>query len=204
MNKRYIVPVIIILTLGVWFVFMPEVDNSGRELSPNEVLAAMNESSRFITTDEISNLLINNDPTFLLIDVRSEEEYSAYSLPGSINIPLANLLDEEWEGYLNQNAVNNVFFSNDEIKAETAWMICARKAYTNNYVLSGGVNLWFETIIEPVMPSVNSPKADWSLYENRVASSQYFTGSKVDAPAQVKPRKAVKIKPKKQRAEGGC
>lgn len=204
MNKRYIIPTIIVLILGVWFVFMPEVDNSKRELSPNQLLAAMNESSRFISTDEVSSLLIQNDPGFLLIDLRSPEEYASYTLPGAINIPLDSILNADWKGYLNQSAINNIFFSNDELKAETAWLICARNGYKNNYVLSGGINRWFETIIEPIPPKESAPDEEWRLHELRLAASQYFTGSKVEQAKPVEIKKVVNNKPKKQRAEGGC
>lgn len=204
MNRRYIIPTIILLILGVWFIFMPEVDNSKRELSPNQLLAAMNESSRFVSTDIVSDLIIKNDPGFLLIDVRSEEEYSSYNLPGSINIPLDSLLLPKWVGYLNQYSINNIFYSNDELKAETAWIVCARKGYKNNYVLSKGLNNWFETIIEPVVPSETASQDEWDLYQTRLAASQFFTGAKEEAVKPVVKRKVFVNKPNKQRAEGGC
>lgn len=205
MEKKYIVPVIILLSLGVWFVFMPEVDNSKKEMSPEQLLTKLNETSRFYSSDKIANLIINKDPGFLLIDVRPNEEYKEYSLPGAINIPLDSLLNPENEVFINQSQRNTIFFSNDEIKAETAWILCTRLQYKNNYVLSGGLNNWFETIINPSQPKQIEDNEAMALYRSRVAASMFFTGSSSSLPTvNSKPVTFVKSSPNKQRAEGGC
>ena len=45
---------------------------------------------------------------------RTPEEFETYSLPGSINVPLSNLLSDEFSDILNQDAYTNVFYSNDQ------------------------------------------------------------------------------------------
>lgn len=50
---------------------------------------AKGKTGRFITPDE----LISNLDNWYLLDVRDNEEFSEYKIPGSVNIPLADLFD---------------------------------------------------------------------------------------------------------------
>ena len=133
-----------------------------------------------------------------------EEEFKKFTLPGAINIPLEQLLNNEWEAYIDQDSRNNIFFGNDELNAESAWILCTRKGYKNNYVLSGGINNWFETIINPEMPKESNSEEALHLYQQRLAASQFFTGgTAISAPKKANKKPGPK-RAKKKRAEGGC
>ncbi|MBK7410092.1 MAG: hypothetical protein IPJ40_19785 [Saprospirales bacterium] len=162
--------------------------------------------------------MIQKDPSLLLVDVRSHEEYDAYSLPGAINIPLGNLLSPEDQAQLNCEEYFVVFYSNGTVLAEKAWMISRRLGCTNSFVLKGGLNEWTATILNPQEPPATASSAAFEQYQLRKAASLYFAGGsksmeaepfleqKKAQPAPVA-EKTVPLQPRKvevQAEEEGC
>jgi len=210
LSFRYKVLAIVFVALAGGLVLLPKFEKH-EGIKPEKLLSNAISSERYITSDELAHKIINQDPSFLLIDVRNEESYSKYSLPNSINIPLEKLFKEDSEGYLNQDEFDVILFSNDNFYSDQAWLLCNRLEYKNMRVLEGGVNTWFTTVINPVKPTENQPASDFELYSFRKAASMYFG---VFYPDQVKaapikkkvaPKKVITVKKKKKMpVEGGC
>jgi len=205
---RYTIMAAVLILLAGGLVILPKYEkNEG--ISANQLLSNMISLERYVSTDDISNKLITQDPSFILIDVRDKESYNTYTLPNAINIPLKNLLDKEFEAYLNQDQFDVVFFSNDNFYADQAWAICNRLSYANLHVLKGGLNEWFTTIINPKKPEENMPSSDFELYSTRKAASMFFgvaypDQAKTNTAIKKAPRKIITVKKKKRVAEGGC
>ena len=89
----------------------------------------------------VADMIIRKDPTLRLIDVRSQDEFEKFSLPGAINIPVTDLLSDAYTEILNQDVKMNIFYSNGTLTANEAWMITRQLGYTNNFVLEGGLEL---------------------------------------------------------------
>ena len=207
---RYQLLALVLLLLAAGLVALPKYQK--QEGIKSEVLLSHAVSSeRYISTDKLAHKIISLDPSFILIDVRDESQYTAYSLPNAINIPLENLLNDESINYLNQDQFDVVLFSNDNFYADQAWLLCDRLGFKNLRVLKGGLNQWFSTIINPEKPTENMPSDAFKVYAMRKAASMYFG---VVYPDQITdhsstqkstPKKVVTIKKKKKRvAEGGC
>ena len=213
-KKRYYFISVLMLLLSFVLIFLPYKQNRN-ELSPEKLLLAITNNDRFYSTDEVAKMIISGNPSIQLIDVRSPEEFAKFSLPGAINIPLANILDKdesgdlEWEAYLNQDIKTNIFYSNGSIYANQVWMLTKRLNYPNNYVMKGGLNKWVETIMRPKQPLASASEDDWKLYELRRASSIHFGGgsfssSEDSGQSQNKKKAPIKKKKKKVEEEGGC
>jgi rhodanese-related sulfurtransferase len=215
LSLRYKILASVFIVLAGGLVLLPKYEKH-EGISPEKLLSNAISPERYINTDELSNRIINQDPSLMLIDVREPEEYTKYSLPNSVNIPLKNLLDEDSEPYLNQNQYDVVLFSNDNFYSDQAWMLCNRLGYKNLHVLKGGINNWFHTIINPEKPSENMASNEFALYSSRKAASMYFG---VAYPQNIKskptvvkkpststtPKKVIPvIKKKKMPVEGGC
>jgi len=153
-------------------------------------------------------MLVQKDPSLRLIDVRTPEEFDAYSMPGAVNIPLSNLLADEYTDILNQDAYVNVFYSNGSVYANQAWMITRQLGYVNNFVLEGGLNYWFGNILSPEAPSQTSPNEEFAKYDFRKSAAAALGGGSVVPAESVTP--AVKaVKPPvtaraKKKPSGGC
>jgi len=211
-KKRYYVITGLLFFLGLLLMFLPYRENK-KELSPEDLLLAISTNDRFYTADDIAKLIISGDPSIQLIDVRTPEEYSAYSLPGAINIPLEKLLEKDsvgdyiWEGTLDQDIKTNVFYSNGTVYANQAWMLARRLDFKNNFVMKGGLNTFFETIIQPKKPLASASQNEQSLYSFRKAASMYFGGGSTvqTSGSDTKPAEGAPVKKKKKEgSSGGC
>lgn len=202
MKKIYIISIIIALAGGVFVAFTSDSKNR-KEAEPQEMLNAILDESRFISTDELAHIIISENPAYFIIDVRSEEEYKKFSLPGAYNIPLDSILNKEVQYILNQKQKKNIFISNGTIKANQAWLLTRRLNYKNNYVLRGGINKWFQTIIFPKAPKYHAEEEEQEKYRFRLAAKQHFTGAKVKAVDVKSDAPVVPVK-KKEVKKGGC
>jgi len=209
MKTTYTVLIIIAFTGAVIAALLPVKNNSLRELSPEQLNAELNLNSRFFSTDKVADLLINKDPSLMLIDVRSQTAYKNFHLPNAINIPLENLLDSNSIEMLNMDFKNKVFYSNGTADATTAFVIARRNNYENVFILEGGLNRWYETILNPPQPDeAQANRAELDLFSFRLAASKHF-GSPVPVKVDVNetPEKPAKKKiqvVKKDAPSGGC
>ena len=203
MNTRVILTIILI-SFGSIAAILPKQKTSSVKLDADELLREIKLETYKVSSDELADLLINLDPTLMLIDLRDSTEYSKYHLPGAINIPIKELLNDKWLPYVDQISKKNIFYSNGTTLSSEAWIITRQLGFKNNYVLEGGLNNWFETIIKPTHPGTNATQEELDLFDKRKAASMYFTGSssaidRVSAPALPPvPRK------QKKRVQGGC
>jgi len=203
MNTRVII-CIILISFGSIAAILPKENTSSIRLNADQMLHEIRLATNLISPDELADLLINKDPSILLIDVRDSIEYGKFHLPGAINIPLNNLLNDNWIPYIDQISQNNIFYSNGTMLSSEAWIITKQLGFKNNFVLSGGINEWFATIIKPERPTSMAPTEEWALYNKRKASGMFFTGSKASSADEA----ALSLPPvprkKKSRVQGGC
>ena len=145
-------------------------------------LNTANSPYRSFTTDLAAKKIINGDPLIFLVDVRTQEEFDKYRLPGAINIPLKDVLLDDWKTSLNQDVRDIVFYSDDNVLSQKAWISCMQQGYENIYVLDGGLNKWLETIIEPKIPEETASTSEFDLFSFRTGASIHF-GSEITAAA---------------------
>ncbi|KGL62352.1 rhodanese-like domain-containing protein [Polaribacter sp. Hel1_85] len=209
LSFRYVMMAAILVVLAGGLVLLPKYEKS-EGIPAEQLLSNIISLERYVSTDQISEKIISQDPSFILIDVRNEKSYNTYTLPNAINIPLKNLLDEKFEAYLNQDQFDILFFSDDNFYADQAWAICNRLEYKNLHVLKGGINKWFTTIINPQKPLENSAAKEFELYTTRKAASMFYgvvypDQAKIKSVAKKTPRKIITVKKKKKMpTEGGC
>lgn len=203
MMNRYIFISIVFIALGFGLVLLPEkAENSG--LRPDLLLLEANSTDRFLSTDLVATRMIDNDPRVLLVDVRLEDFYNEYSIPGAINIPIAELANDSIYELLNQADKDVVFFSNSTLLADQAWVICRRNDFKNIYVMEGGLNKWFKEIMMPQPPLETEGNEAQDLYEFRLGASVYFgmPAPYVDYQEAVLPKaKVVHSKPAPKKKE---
>jgi hypothetical protein len=102
----------------------------------------------------------------------------------------------------------NIFYSNGTITANEAWMVTRQLGYKNNFVLEGGLNYWFEAILNPTKPSSTSPDEEFAKYDFRLSAGKALGGGLAVQTNQNKgnasPKPALQTAPKKKKAAGGC
>lgn len=197
---------LIIVPLGLILAAVPANTTHPYKLSPTELLEHVNSGMQYFSPDEVAHMIISKDPSLVLIDVRSEDEYEKFHLSGAINIPLSSLLEDQWKNYINQDLRYNVFYSNSTVNANQAWMLTRQLGYKNNYVLQGGLNYWVETIMNPEKPGSTSPDEEIARYNFRKGAGQALGGgADVETSSQPAPElPKIAPRPQKKRVQGGC
>jgi rhodanese-related sulfurtransferase len=197
---------LLLIPMGLIMAAIPQNTTHPYKLTPSELLEYVNSGMQYFSPDEVADMIINKDPSLLLIDVRSQDEYEKYHLPGAINIPISSLLEDQWKEYLHQDLRLNVFYSNGTVNANQAWMLTRQMGYQNNYVLQGGLNYWSETILNPSAPSSTSPDEEIAKYDFRKGAGMALGGGTVLETSSDAAPELPKIapRPQKKRVQGGC
>ncbi|MFA5815412.1 MAG: rhodanese-like domain-containing protein [Bacteroidales bacterium] len=207
--KARVILSISIVGLGLIIAAVPQNTTHPYKLTADQLLEEVKGRQQFFSPDELADKLINKDPSIQLIDVRDQDEFEKFSLPGAINIPLSDLLNEQYTDVLNQDVKMNILYSNGSIEANEAWMITRQLGYNNLFVLEGGLNYWVETIMNPQKPASTAPNEELARYDFRQAAGSALGGggavqlaAPADQGAGAKP--GLTKKPGKKKASGGC
>ncbi len=196
------------LLLGVVIAMVPENTTKPYKLTAEQMLVEVQGAAEMVTADEVAHWIISKDPSLQLIDVRTPDEFQKFHLEGAVNVPLSTIMKDEYRDYVDQGIKMNVLYSNGTLGSHQAWMILRQLGFENNYVLQGGLNYWFDTIMNPQAPSVTSADEEFAKYDFRKAASGVFGGggaAALTAPTQKKASKPKVVRKKKKKAPaGGC
>ena len=207
MERKYTLLAILLVVLALGLVVLPK-NNGRKEIDPKVLLDGVVERSRFLSVDQVTHRIIENDPTLMLIDLRPTDQFKAFALPGAINLQPDSLLSQSGLDLLNQQGKDKVLCGNSDLIAEKAWLVCTRYSVNRLYIMKGGMNEWFNTIIN-VKPAIGTPStSDLDLISFRNAARQFFVGSGETASTPnttVQKEKAPLIrKAPSSSAGGGC
>lgn len=212
-NLNYIVAASAILIFGVGLIFLPEKVNK-KELDPQEMLLELQNARRLVDVEDITDRMVNEDPSLILVDVRDSLAFEDFTLPGAINIPLENILDTENDDYFGREELDIVLFSNDHFLAEKAWVLQKRQNENPLFILEGGLNQWTKEILLAEAPPENASNEVLEAYAFRAGARKFFVGASkpiavTTAPPIVveRPKKSITVLPKKvekKRRLEGC
>ncbi len=209
MNRNYLVLIIIAVGLAIGILIMDR-EKQVKQLDPATLAIAYNEPSRFLTIDDVTHRLITKDPSLVLIDVRPAEQFKTFAIPGSINIPLDSLLTPSAVQLFSARDLDKVMYSNAAVWSDQAWLLLKRLDMPKVFVMDGGVNNWFASIVQAVEPLPTAPREEFDLYSLHIAANQHFYGKKVaDQPIEKPVQKVSKPVPVIRQAPeestgGGC
>jgi rhodanese-related sulfurtransferase len=204
MIRKYYIAVVLLVGLGLVLVLLPP-KKTYDDLKPEELLQQLTSPSRFVSPDDVADRIIKKDPSLLLVDVRNPEQYLEYSLPGALNIPIQDIFQPEQEDFFAQQGLQFIFFSNGDILADQAWILCKRKGMKNIFVMKGGLNEWFSSFFLLQPPPETASGEDIALYQFRSGVRQFFTGGETETVVKPDVEKiTVAPRAKKSAVEGGC
>ena len=193
----------ILIALAGFIIFLPDNRQSSGELNVNAMLEAMNEPGQFLSVDQVARLVVYEDTSILLVDVRDQESYRAVHIPGAINIPVSDILNPDWSGYLNDPAVKPVFYSNGNTLAGEAWMLCTQKGYTGSMIMMGGMNEWYREVMESTFKGGRISAADNATFEVRYRARDFFNRMN-SMPDSLKTAFLEVKRKKEEELVGGC
>ena len=151
------------------------IGNSGNKnkinVNAKELALSTIKDQDKISVITLADWLIKDKLDFTLVDLRPEKEFAEYTIPGSVNIRMEDLLNSDLKR--NQKIL---LYGNDDISSAQAWFILKSSAYKGAYILSGGLNSWKNEILYPKR-SVNLSPEDSIKFEKIKEVSLHFGGT---------------------------
>ena len=142
--------------------------------------AAARQEDR-VSVEQLAEWLIEEREDFVLIDVRSRDEYAKAKIHDAENIPLAELVAGETIAGLPVDRKLVVYSNGSENAAKAATML--RLAGLDAHLVTGGYNAWHERILNPDIPAEELDGESPQVSAQR-AYSCYFVGDRGDGSAE--------------------
>lgn len=202
MNARLKISVILLI-LGAFLAFMPLSGKYSLHRKPEVILNAVLDETSSFSADQVAWFVVSEDSTIQLIDLRSPAEFDSFSIPGSVNIPYAQLLQYDLESYLNRGKIRNIFYGNGDLHANYALVLARGLGYDNCYVMQGGLNSWYQWIMNSRFTGETISARENALYETRLKARKLFT----DMNSMPDSMKVIFMKSKaieRKKLDGGC
>lgn len=195
--------------LGFFGVFIGSpYDTTFTKVNKKEFALISFQDAELISVEQIANSLIKGEMAYRLIDLRSEEEYSKYFIPGSENIPVTELTNS---GLMRNEKI--LLYDEDNLTSSQAWFLLRSDNFKGVYILKGGLNEWKEKILFPKLAANASPEVA-AEFEKTKEISKFFGGvpqvggevigeQKIEMPKMAAPA-AGGLKSNKKKKREGC
>jgi len=169
---------------------------------PDRLVTALLDEQSFFTPDQVARFVVTEDSTVQLIDLRTPGEFKAFSIPGSINLPYGDLLSSDLESYLNRG-VRNIFYANGDYQANYAFVIAKGLGFDNSYVMKGGLNSWYEVVMNSEFRGEKITARENALFETRTKARKMFTEIN-SMPDGLKSKYSEAREIERKKLDGGC
>jgi len=151
--KIELILAILLLFFAVIALFAGDPYSSTLKINPMELSLNSNKGHDKVTPTELAELLIAGDQEYVLVDLRAEEEYLQYFIPGAINISPMNLLNSDL--MKNQRII---LYSSDDLESGKSWILLKAAKYKDVRILSGGLDGWKNNVLYPEIQALSENK----------------------------------------------
>ena len=166
---------IVLICLGFILALLPPAGISSFIVRPQILLSEMLDNKTYYSVDQVAGFIVSEDSTVQIIDLRTPGEYEKANIPGSINIPYNKFIDRNPSIILNNGKARNIFYSNGDFDSNYALAISRGLNIKNTYVMKGGLNEWFNTVMNSSFTGERISARENSLYETRTKAKKMFT-----------------------------
>jgi rhodanese-related sulfurtransferase len=163
-----------LLCLGLILALLPLSSNRSFTVKPNKLLSEVLDENTFYSVDQVARFVVSEDKTVQIIDLRTPEEFRSMNIPGSINIPYNNLFDNDPGRFLNNGNIKTIFYSNGDFDSNYAFTLAKGLNFKNIYVMKGGLNEWFNSVMNSSFTGERISARENSLYETRSRAKNLF------------------------------
>ena len=165
---------IILLGLGLILALLPLSGSRSFTVNPKKLLSEVLDNSTYFTVDQVAKFMVSEDSSVQIIDLRTPEEFRTLNIPGSINIPYSKLLDNDPGSFLNNGKARNIFYSNGDFDSNYAIAFERGLNFNNTYVMKGGLNEWFNTVMNSNFTGERISARENALFETRTRARKLF------------------------------
>ncbi len=198
-------PLVFLMLIVTIALFLPTKRTSYfKEVSAKDMIEKISSDQRNITVQQLAYSIIHNTSDFYLIDVRSQADYIDFHLPGAINIPLENIVDNRFRNNLHMKNKRTVFYSNGSSDAEMAWFFATRAGRGEFFVLEGGLNNFIDVIFSEIPDYPTNDIIELNDRRFRENARKFFLEGEIynlkPSDSEIPDVNPIAVKP----ASGGC
>ena len=194
---------ILLILIALLLVLMPGSGTYSFVHDPEGVVSDLFGRDIYVTADQAAMFLVTEDSTVQMIDLRPAAEFRKFNIPGSINIPIGEFFSSKPETWLYNRDTRYLFYSNDETWAGYALALASGLGYQNCYILKGGLNQWFETVMNSTFSGERITARENALFETRTRARRFFTEIN-SLPDSLKLKYAESRRQAERDLDGGC
>ncbi len=165
---------IVLLCFGLLLAILPLSSGRSFIVKPQKLLPELLSEDTWLSVDQVARFVVSEDNTVQIIDLRSPEEFRIMNIPGSVNVPYSELLNSDPGTYLKVGANFNIFYSNGDMNSNSALAISKGLNYKNTFVMKGGLNEWFNTVMNSSFRGDKISARENSLFETRTRAKNMF------------------------------
>ncbi len=173
MSFRYKFSIVLVI-LGFIAMIMSLGGRNSGSVQPEDILMKLMSGEYRITADELALMIVEEDSTLQLVDLRNPLSYRRSSIPGAVNIPFPTLLVPGSEKWFKNKVVKTVFYASDELISTKAWMLAMQKGYQGLYLLKGGLKEWNNVVMESEFTGDKITARENALFEKRYMARRLF------------------------------
>jgi rhodanese-related sulfurtransferase len=192
-----------LVLIGIILAILPLRTTRTLAGSPESVLMQSFSQNSGYSVDQVARMLVSEDSTLHLIDIRPANEFREFSIPGAINIPYTELIDRDPATYMLTGNAKNVFYSNGSLNAGYAIIIAGGLGYNNCAIMKGGINEWITTVLNTRFSGDVITARENALFETRARATKLFSEfNALPDSLKTKYLDSKRFDPKK--LDGGC
>ncbi|HEX7493061.1 MAG TPA: rhodanese-like domain-containing protein [Bacteroidales bacterium] len=165
----------VLLGLGFILALLPISGKSSFIVRPRNLLSELLDNNTYYSVDQVAKFIVAEDSSVQTIDLRTPEEFRTANIPGSINIPYNTLIDRNPGSILNNGKTRNILYSNGDFESNYALTIVRGLDIRNTYVMKGGLNEWFNTVMNSSFTGEKITARENALFETRTRAKRMFT-----------------------------
>jgi rhodanese-related sulfurtransferase len=192
-----------LISIGIILAMLPLSGSRSFIVKPHKLLSDILDNSTYFTVDQVARFVVSEDSSVQIIDLRKPEEFNAENIPGSINLPYNKLLDTDPATLLNNGKSKNIFYSNGDYDANYALTITRGLNLKNTFVMKGGLNEWFNTVMNTTFTGERISARENALFETRTRAKKMFIEMN-SLPDSLKLKFIQSKHLEKKKLDGGC
>jgi rhodanese-related sulfurtransferase len=192
-----------LVCLGLILALLPLSGSRSFTLKPQKLLSEVLDDNVCLTVDQVARFVVSEDSSVQIIDLRTPEEFRTVNIPGSINIPYSKILDNDPGAFLNNGKARNIFYSNGDFESGYAIAIARGLNQKNTFVMKGGLNEWFNVVMNSKFTGEKISARENALYETRTRAKKMFTEMN-SLPDSLKMKFILSKHLAAKKLDGGC
>jgi rhodanese-related sulfurtransferase len=163
-----------LLCLGLILALLPLSGNRSFTVNPQKLITEISEQKSAFSPDQVARFIVSEDSSVQIIDLRSPEEFRSFNIPGSVNIPYKEFLTTDPGSILNNKNMRYILYSNGDYDSNFAMVFAKGMNIKNVYVMKGGLNEWFNSVMNSSFTGERITARENALFETRTKAKKMF------------------------------